>query len=62
MSCDTSENKLSIKEIEEKLDDAKKSLVDKKYVMYNNPGHLFDYKIDFEVFLEDISTILAADD
>jgi len=50
-------------ELEEMLKEAKKGLakVDKKYVKYQNPGHLFPYKIDFQKFLENIYHILNKD-
>jgi len=58
MSCGTDYKELSIVELEAQLEEAKKSLVDKKYVGYENNNHLFDYDIDFSRFLEDISHIL----
>ena len=59
MSCETGYKDISIQELEVQLEDAKKALVDRKYVKYENQGHLFDYKIDFTQFLEDISDIFT---
>jgi len=56
--CNTNQGELSIQELEGQLEEAKKALVDRKYVKYQNPGHLFMYDIDFSRFLEDISHIL----
>jgi len=50
---------ISIEKLEKQLDETKKALVDKKYENYTqNETHLFDYNINFNRFLEDISYIL----
>jgi len=56
--CNTNQPKITITELEAQLEDAKKALVDRKYVKYENQGHLFLYDIDFSRFLEDIGHIL----
>ena len=58
MSCGTGKAEISIQDLEEQLSDAKKALVDRKYVKYDTQGHLFDYDIDFDRFLVDIDFIL----
>ena len=49
-----------LEKLEQMLKEAQKGLakVDKKYVQYENPGHLFNYKINFQKFLENIYYIL----
>jgi len=58
MSCELGYENISIEELEKQLDDAKKSLVDKKYKNYDSPEHLFNYNINFDRFLADMSYIL----
>lgn len=58
MSCETKYENVSIKDLEKQLDDARKALVDRNYKDYKAQGHLFEYKIDFNQFLEDILYIL----
>jgi hypothetical protein len=50
----------NIEELEELLKDAEKGIakVDKTYVNYKNPGHLYQYDINFEKFLKNINYIL----
>jgi len=54
------ENNIKIEELEQQLHDARKGIakVDKTYVNYKEKGHLFQYKIDYQKFLEDIQYIL----
>ena len=51
---------MTIKELEKELEEAKQQLakVDKTYVDYEHKGHLFDYKIDYEQFLNDIAHVI----
>jgi len=55
--CNTNKE-ISIQDLEQQLEDAKTSLVDRKYVNYDEQGHLFQYDIDFNRFLNDIQVIL----
>jgi len=57
MSCTNYDN-ISISDLENQLEEAKKALVDKKYKNYSEMEHLFEYNIDFKIFLEDMSYIL----
>jgi len=61
MSCNEDTN-ITIDELEDMLQEAKKgrAKVDKQYVDYKDKGQLFEYKIDFNEFLEDIDYILKA--
>jgi hypothetical protein len=62
MSCEIENTKINtVEELEQMLKEAKKGIarVDKTYVQYENPGHLFSYNIDFEEFLENIDYILS---
>jgi hypothetical protein len=53
--CET-ENNVTIDELEEMVKEAKRtSQVDKHYVDEKIEGHLFDYDIVFNRFLEDMS-------
>jgi hypothetical protein len=54
------EPKIDINSLEEMLKDAKKGIakVHKKYVNYDEKGHLFSYNIDFKRFLENITYII----
>ena len=60
MSCNT--DNIGIDELEDMLQDAKKgrAKVDKQYVEYKDKGHLFNYLIDFNEFLEDIDFIFKS--
>lgn len=58
MSCETQYENISIKDLEKQLEEARKALVDKNYKDYKAEGHLFEYNINFNQFLEDISYIL----
>ena len=53
---------ITLEELEVQLKDAKKGIarIDKKYVNYESPGHLFEYDINFERFLDDINYILES--
>jgi hypothetical protein len=53
---------MKIDELEEMLKEAKKGIakVDKTYVNYDEKGHLFDYQIDYQKFLSNISQILKS--
>jgi hypothetical protein len=52
----------NLEELEEMLKDASKGIakVDKTYVNYDEKGHLFDYQIDYQKFLSNISQILKS--
>ena len=60
MSCST--EKIDINDLEEMLHEARKgrAKIDKQYVDYEEQGHLFEYKIDFNQFLEDVDFMLKA--
>lgn len=62
MSCNTEKQSIDINDLEEMLQEAKKgrAKVDKHYVDYDTKGQLFDYKINFSTFLEDIDHIFKA--
>lgn len=49
-----------LEELKVQLEEAKKgkAKVDKEYVEYKNDAHLFDYKIDFAQFMDDIVYII----
>ena len=53
---------ISVKELESMLEENSKLIakIDKEYVNYEQKGHLFDYSIDFEAFLRDISHVITA--
>jgi len=53
---------MKIDELEEMLKEAKKGIakIDKIYVNYDEKGHLFDYQIDYQKFLSNISQILKS--
>lgn len=61
IQCSTGEKQINIEELEVMLQEAKKGMakVDKKYKDYKNPGHLFEYDIDFDKFLNNINHILV---
>jgi hypothetical protein len=54
------EKNLNLTDLEKALKEAKKGIakVDKIYVNYNEKGHLFDYNLDYNQFLSDISNLL----
>ena len=60
MSCNT--EKININDLETMLQEARKgrAKIDKQYVDYEDKGQLFDYKIDFTQFLEDIDHMFKA--
>lgn len=65
MSCDigvVDKKAVTLEELEAQLKEAKKGVakIDKKYVNYDERGHLFDYDINFERFLDDINHILES--
>ena len=54
------QNVLTVEELEEQLNEAVKgkARVDSKYVDYKTRGHLYDYKIDYHEFLDDVAHIM----
>ena len=54
------QNVLTVNELEEQLNEAVKgkARVDSKYVDYKTRGHLYDYKIDYTEFLDDVAHIM----
>lgn len=57
----TSEHALTIEELSEQIEEARKgkARVDSKYVMFDNEGrHLFDYKLDYFKYLDNMQHIL----
>lgn len=57
----TSDHALTIEELSDQIEEARKgkARVDSKYVMYDNQGrHLFDYKLDYFKYLDNISYVI----
>ena len=54
------QNVLTVEELEEQLEEAikGKARVDSKYVDYESRGHLYDYKINYTEFLDDMAHIM----
>lgn len=54
------QNVLTVDELAKQLDEARKgkARVDSKYVDYQSRGHLYDYKINYPEFLDDITHII----
>ena len=54
------QNVLTVEELEEQLEEAikGKARVDSKYVDYQSRGHLYDYKINYTEFLDDMAHIM----
>lgn len=53
---------ISVKELEQMLEENSKLLakIDKEYVGYEEKGHLFEYNINFETFLNDIAHVIKS--
>ena len=62
MSCDVESKPIDINDLEVMLQEAKKgrAKVDKQYVEYEDKGQLFEYDINFSVFLEDVDFLFQA--
>jgi hypothetical protein len=56
----TSKNNVSIDELKSLLSEARKgkAKVDSKYVGFESVGHLFDYKLDFPKFIDNIVYVI----
>lgn len=59
MSCETEHKNIDINDLETMLQEARKgrAKIDKQYVDFDEKGHLFEYNIDFNQFLDDINYI-----
>ena len=59
MSCETEHKNIDINDLEAMLQEARKgrAKIDKQYVDFDKKGHLFDYNINFNQFLDDINYI-----
>lgn len=55
-----SDRVLTTEELQNQIEEARKgkAKVDSKYVGYAEAGHLFDYKLDYVQFLDDMSFII----
>lgn len=51
-----------IEELQKQLEEAKKgkAKVDSEYVGYDDKAHLFDYKVDFNRFMDDLMHIVKS--
>jgi len=60
IQCNSDGKTINLEDLEVMLQEANKGMakVDKKYTDYKNPGHLFEYDIDFNKFLKNIQHIL----